>query len=365
MTHPFSSLITTFLLSLLLPYSLTKTFIINNITIQTAIELYMQNGDYNKYGPISQWDASLITDMSSLFNLKNITSDLSQWDVSNVTNMSNMFTLSETFNSDLSSWNVRKVNDMYNMFGRAYAFNSDLNSWDVSNVTDFRWMFYKTNYNHSLCWNVVDAQVFNIFEGSLGLLLEYPDCQFVYINNDNIRDALFQFSLGNVTKYGDIDMWNVTSVTNMKELFKDHVEFNENISNWDVSNVTNLDGMFYNATIFNQDLSDWDISNVNTMNNMFMYSFNFTHILCWNMTNITHTNMFNYSQGSLEKYPDCFDNLSTLTPSITPIFGSYEVIKLTRNEILLMTIAPFVCIMIFSVCAYGTTRWYDGKMDSE
>ena len=38
--------------------------------------------------------------------------------------------------------------------------------------------------------------------------------------------------------------------------------FNQYISNWDVSNVTNMRDMFYGCKSFNQDLSQWDVSKV-------------------------------------------------------------------------------------------------------
>ena len=41
------------------------------------------------------------------------------------------------------------------------------------------------------------------------------------------------------------------------------------INNWDVSNVTNMYGMFYGASSFNQPLNNWDVSNVTDMWSMF------------------------------------------------------------------------------------------------
>jgi len=38
--------------------------------------------------------------------------------------------------------------------------------------------------------------------------------------------------------------------------------FNQNIGDWDVSNVTDMRQMFRGATSFNQDIGDWDVSNV-------------------------------------------------------------------------------------------------------
>ena len=39
-------------------------------------------------------------------------------------------------------------------------------------------------------------------------------------------------------KYGHISKWNTSLVTNMKELFEDKNDFNDDISKWNVSSVT-------------------------------------------------------------------------------------------------------------------------------
>ena len=72
-------------------------------------------------------------------------------------------------------------------------------------------------------------------------------------------------------KYGDINSWNVSKITDMSELFKGKEEFNSDIGSWDVSNVTTMNGMFFWATLFNQDIGSWDVSHVNDMSCMFEY----------------------------------------------------------------------------------------------
>ena len=42
---------------------------------------------------------------------------------------------------DISQWDVSNVTDMWSMFNDARAFNQPLNNWNVSNVTNMRWMF--------------------------------------------------------------------------------------------------------------------------------------------------------------------------------------------------------------------------------
>ena len=46
-------------------------------------------------------------------------------------------------------------------------------------------------------------------------------------------------------KYGDINTWIASNVTDMSNLFKSYDHFNLDISNWNTSNVTDMNHMFY------------------------------------------------------------------------------------------------------------------------
>ena len=96
-----------------------------------------------------------------------------------------------------------------------------------------------------------------------------------------------------VEKYGHIQDWNVTHVTDMTKLFE-HKLFNEDISNWDVSNVTTMEGMFNAARSFNQPLNEWNVSNVTHMDGMFNEAISFNQPLNnWDVSNVT--TMISYS----------------------------------------------------------------------
>ena len=73
-------------------------------------------------------------------------------------------------------------------------------------------------------------------------------------------------SLAATMAFGDIALWDVSSVTNMANLFLNDTLFNSDISTWDISNVTDVSGMFKNALSFNGDISSWDgVTNMNSM----------------------------------------------------------------------------------------------------
>jgi surface protein len=110
-----------------------------------------------KYGHISKWDTSGVTNMRNLFRLiDNFNDDISQWDVSGVVDMSGMFYFCTNFNQNIERWNTCSVMDMTEMFYSAESFNQPLASWDVSNVQSMEKMFtHAISFNQGIGgWNV-------------------------------------------------------------------------------------------------------------------------------------------------------------------------------------------------------------------
>jgi surface protein len=149
----------------------------SNVDLKTQVKRWLLCPSVveNRYGHISTWDTSRITDMSSLFgnryervvyvddyyikeNLKEVdfNEDISDWDFSNVTNMKNMFAGCVAFNQPLNKWNVSKVTNMEKMFSRCRSFNQPLDSWNTSAVTSMSGMFQECKkFNQTLnSWNV-------------------------------------------------------------------------------------------------------------------------------------------------------------------------------------------------------------------
>ena len=82
-----------------------------------------------RYGHISDWDVSRVTDMSELFmDDDDFNEDLSRWQTGNVKNMSRMFCGATSFTSDLSRWQTGKVTDMCDMFDGARSLQ-DVPHW--------------------------------------------------------------------------------------------------------------------------------------------------------------------------------------------------------------------------------------------
>ena len=87
---------------------------------------------------------------------------------------------------------------------------------------------------------------------------------------------------------GDISSWDVSGVTDMSDMFSAAVSFNSDISSWNVSSVTDMSNMFDVASSFNSDISSWSVSNVTDMSRMFAQAESFnSDISSWSVSNVT------------------------------------------------------------------------------
>ncbi len=87
---------------------------------------------------------------------------------------------------------------------------------------------------------------------------------------------------------GDLGSWDVSSVTTMGSMFNEATSFNQDISGWDVSSVTDMSTMFGGAESFNQDIGSWDVSSVTNMESMFESATSFNQDLGqWDVSSVT------------------------------------------------------------------------------
>jgi len=244
----------------------------NKDELQAAVDLWFtdKHAAIILYGEIDNWNTSLITNMSSLFDgQETFNNDIGNWDVSNVTNMNSIFRGAKLFNQDIGNWDVSNVTNMSRMFFRTDSFNQDISQWNTIMVTDMSWMF---SYNQG-------------------------------------------FQNGNVS----LDWQNTSNVINMEWMFFAS-NFNQNIQSWDVSNVQKMNQMFYGSKL-NKDISEWDVSSVQNMSRMFIQNINFNQdISTWNVSNVTVMSEM-FSQNTAFNYNISSWNLSPNT-DVSGIFGN-------------------------------------------
>ena len=283
---------------------------------------------------LEDWDVSKVINMYHMFRgCKKFNCDLSKWNVSKVENMEGMFKECKKFNSDLSKWNVSSVGDMNEMFEGCEKFNSDLSNWDVSNVEDMEGMFdrcdslknkpswYKNEGLNESIWS--DMQ-----DRSMGKTVREED---KITTNEELKNKIQELykeqgegetldvsSLTNIIKCDDfsgifegykkvkhiigLENWDVSKVTNMKEMFSGCIHFNSDLSKWDVSSVGDMDSMFWYCKQFNSDLSKWNVSNVTYMGDVF------------EGCEIFNSDLSNWDVSSVRNMYGMFDGCKSLKP---------------------------------------------------
>ncbi|MGB2128184.1 MAG: BspA family leucine-rich repeat surface protein [Flavicella sp.] len=269
---------------------------------------------------LNSWDVSKVTDMAYMFyKAKAFNGAISNWNTGNVTSMSWMFSLTFDFNQDIGTWNMSRVTNLLGFLREATSFNQDISNWNVSRVTNMNAMLYNatsfSDENYTLfldgisqlqlqsnvtlqtssayCnatartslitnygWTIKDNGMARGCETSSGL---------VALTDRNIHQAVNEWVTDKrlaAEKYGNIEDWDVSNVTNMSQLFKYKFSFNEDISKWDVSNVINMSSMFSFADAFRGDISSWNVANVEDMKFMFSYSSFSQNISTWNTAKV-------------------------------------------------------------------------------
>ena len=230
------------------------------IVSESQLRQMVENGE-----EVSNVVTSKISNLSKLFQLKDVVGNIEKWDVSNVTNMEFLFEgLGQQaedikqFNQDISNWDVSNVTNMWYMFAKT-TFNQDISNWDVSNVTNMGAMFFVSSFNQDISnWDVSNVtNMNNLFGGSD---FNQPIGNWNVSNVENMY-GMFQNSPFN-QPIGD---WDVSKVVYMSHTFL-RSKFNQDISNWNVSNVIGMRSMFEYAIFFKQDISSWDVSNVTNCN---------------------------------------------------------------------------------------------------
>lgn len=114
-------------------------------------------------------------------------------------------------------------------------------------------------------------------------------------------------------KIKDINKWNTSQITSMRELFviNANKHFNGNISHWDTSQVQDMTGMFANCIMFNQNISRWDTSNVENMGEMFANCKNFNgNIGKWDTRKVTNMDYMFYNCKNFNKNISCWNLVS-------------------------------------------------------
>jgi surface protein len=176
---------------------------------------------------------------------------------------------------------------------------------NLSGITTFEAMFL-------YCYNLTTINNINLWDVS------------------NITNMSGMFS--DATSFNQsLNSWNVSNVTEMSSMFANAYSFNGNITSWNVSSVTQFQVMFSNATVFNQNIGSWNVSSAQNMSFMFDGATAFNqNIGGWNISNVLFINDFmlgkssaNYSTTNLNAIYNGWSSLS-VQPALSIGFGTIK-----------------------------------------
>jgi surface protein len=187
-------------------------------------------------------------------------------------------------------------------FYSATSFAADISSWSVSKVELFDQMFeFGNSFSVDLCaWGFQlrgDANVDSMFKDSRCPEKDSPDIQtltpFCYkcerpilYTSDDLKEAVTEWVDTGSSKYGPIETWDVSRVTNFDYIFEEKASFNADISGWETSQVTSMLQTFRAAKAFNQPLNSWNMSRVTNANHMLAETAFNQPLTDWDVSNI-------------------------------------------------------------------------------
>ena len=170
-----------------------------------------------------------------------------------------------------------------------------LDQWGNSTWTTMKNAFYGAD---NMAYNAADS----------------PDLSTVTDMSDMFRGAS-SFN-------GNISGWDVSSVTNMNEMFRSASDFNQPLNSWNVSSVNRMDGMFRSASDFNQPLNAWDVSSVIFMSSMFSGATSFDgNISGWDVSSVTNMNEMFWGASDFNQPLNAWD-VSSVTGMSSMFIGA-------------------------------------------
>ena len=260
---------------------------------------------------------------STVLNLRDYINNIKPWDSHNggifhVKNASETITLHNTSSqpSAFTAWDADGTNERtISSFGvgddivilcpanATFLFRQNFTgTWDFGQYTN-------TSKTTSTMSMLEDCREFNGVMGGTWDLRN-GDVKSMFSNAHQFNQEIDHFDVYGIQSFDkmffqarkfdkDISSWDVSLATVFTQMFESALVFNQNIGGWEVGNVLTMLSMFSSARAFNQDIGDWDVSSVGNMLSMFRGAQAFNQdIGDWDVSNnTTMQNMFDNAQA--------------------------------------------------------------------
>ena len=281
---------------------------------------------------LSNWDTSLITNMSAMFKDSGFKNSLGTWDVSQVTTMNQMFIGSQltTINYDntLVGWSrlpnlqsnieldaglsffcfgeesKQRIIDTYNWSisdngKECPEKNAFVTTWKTDNLgkTDNNQIslpIWSGPYRVDWGDGIIETDLYGERIHTYGKSGTYTVSIWGGVNSINFRSYIGNESNSDATKLMEINQWGdvvwssadyaFSGCTNLDVLATDNPH---------LSNVSSLQNMFAQCSNLkgNESFNDWDMSNITNLSGMFIECENFNaNISDWDVSNVTLMN---------------------------------------------------------------------------
>ena len=280
----------------------------------------------NSIGTLTVFNNNLLTSISTLSNVSNITNGLSITyndilGASGIDEFCGLYNLAAT-NGVGGTWNIQ--NNALNPTQTDIVAAGPCASTAVPFVTSWQTIVANesitiptegSGYNFEVDWDGdgIYDDTYSGTDPNPTHIYTSPGTHTIQIRGDFPR--IFFNNMGDLDKIMSIEQWGNTEwasmesafygcsnmtynatdvpvlsqVTSLHATFKNAVSFDGAIGNWDVSNVTDLSETFAFATSFNQDIGQWDTDQVTNLENTFNGASSFNQDLSnWNTASVTN-----------------------------------------------------------------------------
>ena len=263
---------------------------------------------------ITKWNTSAVIDFSDCFKDANYTGNISNWNLYNAELSANMFAGSTNSTVNIKDWVVtdNKANGVNQLFSSTTGFQGDMSNWSFNNSTILYGLTSgSTDFKGNMSgWNVsainnTTANNWKLFSGST---TAQPNLNNWTLSNATNIHGLFDGS-NNVTV--DINTWNglqdyIITVAGRSGTNKGHLFANATLPTLTQPNITNYSELFAGVDNIvdsggNGNLDTWDMSSVTNISGLFTGALDLdANISAWSSTLQTGIDMSRLADGANE-----------------------------------------------------------------
>jgi surface protein len=237
-------------------------------------------------------------------------------------------------NDTITTWNQEELTHTYLIEG-VYNVNISgiINGWEFNNGGD------KLKILEISKWgNLRLGNTGRYLLGCSNLIITANDT--LNLTGTTVLEFAF-YGCSSLTTIPSINTWDVSSVTNMDEMFMGASSFNQNITGWDTSSLTTAAYMFSGASSFNGNVSSFNMSKVTTIEYMFQGASSFNQPLnSWDTSQVTslygvfwsassfNQDLNNWNTSKVTSMVYTFESATSFNGNI----GSWDTSKVTNMQ---------------------------------